>query len=59
MIEENVALAQAIAKECTGENPSPEIVAALLNAITAQSINERLEALTSDLCRAAAVAAGN
>ena len=39
IIKENIALAQAIAKECTGENPSHEIVAALLNAITAQSIN--------------------
>lgn len=50
--------ARTIAVKVFGENPSPEIIAAALNAITAQRMNERLERLTDDLCRAAAVAAG-
>lgn len=58
-IKENLKLAQILAKETFGDNPPPEIIAAVLNAITAQNINDRLEILTSDLCRAAAVAAGD
>jgi hypothetical protein len=58
-IKENLKLAQAIAEETYGVNPPPEIVAAVVNAITAQSINAKLEAMTGDLCQAAAVAAGH
>jgi len=58
-IKANIALAQSIAKESFGENPAPELVAAVLNAVTAQSINDQLESLASDICRAASVAAGN
>lgn len=57
-IKENLMLAQSIAKETFGDNPPPEAIAAVLNAITAQMLNDRLETMTSDLCRAAAVAAG-
>ncbi len=57
-IKENLKLAQSIAKEVFGENPPPEAIAAVMNAVTAQMLNGRLESMTSDLCRAAAVAAG-
>ena len=59
IIKENLKLAQSIAKEIVGENPPAETVAAVMNAITAQMLNDRLESMTSDLCRAASVAAGD
>jgi|NGEPerStandDraft_6_1074524.scaffolds.fasta_scaffold02798_7 hypothetical protein len=58
-IKDNLKAAHALATEIYGENPAPEITAAVLNAIIAQSVNDTLETMTSDLCRAAAVAAGN
>jgi hypothetical protein len=58
-IRENLSLARQIAEQDAGTTPSPEIVAAVLNAITAQGLNDQLKIMTSDLCRAAAVAAGN
>ena len=58
-IKENLLAAQSLAKETFGENPPPEVIAAVLNAITAQSINESLDVLRQDMCRAASVAAGN
>lgn len=59
LIKENLKLAQSLAKETFGENPPAETIAAVMNAITAQMLNDRLESMTSDLCRAAAVAAGD
>ena len=58
-IKENLKIAQSIAQETFGDDPPPEAIAAVLNAITAQTLGERLDAMSSDICRAAAVAAGN
>lgn len=58
-IKENIALAKSIAAETFGENPAPEVIAAVLNAITAERLNDQLKDLASDICRAAAVAAGS
>lgn len=57
-LKEQLKLARTIAEETYGANPPPEIVAAILNALSAQQIGMHLESMTSDLCRAAAVAAG-
>lgn len=57
-IKENLRAAQAIAKEALGDSPPPEAVAAVLNAITAETLGDRLDAMARDICRAAAVAAG-
>lgn len=58
-IEEHIKFAQSIAKEAFGGDPPADVVAAVMNAITAEMLNEQLELRTSDLCRAAAVAAGD
>jgi len=59
LIKNQLKLARTVAEENYGANPPPEIVAAILNAVSAQQIGVHLESMTSDLCRAAAVAAGN
>ncbi len=58
-IKANLQAATAIAKEQFGENPPPEIIAAILNAMTAERINSSLDDMTDKLCQAAAVAAGH
>jgi len=59
MIRDQLKLARVIAEETYGVTPPPEIVAAILNALSAQQIGQHMESMTSDLCRAAAVAAGD
>lgn len=58
-IKEKLQAATALAKESFGENPPPEIIAAVLNAMTAEGINDSLEIMTDKLCQAAAVASGH
>ena len=58
-IREQLKLARLLAEETYGPTPPPEIVAAILNALSAQQIGTHMESMTSDLCRAAAVAAGD
>lgn len=58
-LKDQLKLARSIAEETYGPNPAPEVVAAILNAMSAQEIGLRLQSMTDDLCRAAAVAAGN
>lgn len=58
LIKNQLKLARNIAEETYGANPPPEIVAAILHAMSAQQIGVHLESMTADLCRAAAVAAG-
>ncbi len=58
-IKDQLKLARSIAEETFGPNPPPEVIAAILNAMSAREIGLQLESMTSDLCRAAAVAAGN
>lgn len=57
-IKRELLQAKQLAEEVFGTDTSPEIVAATLNAMTAHKLSERLESMTQDLCRAAAVAAG-
>ena len=56
-IKEDLKLARSVAQEEFGENPPPEAVAAVMNAITAQRLDKSLETMADTLCRAAAVAA--
>lgn len=57
-IKDQLLEAQKIAAEVFGTNPPPEIIAAVMNAQTAQKLDARFEHLADDICRAAAVAAG-
>lgn len=50
-IKDQLKLARTIAEEAYGPNPPPEMVAAILNAESAQQIGVHLGAMTSDLCR--------
>lgn len=59
VIRDQLKLARVIAGEMYGVTPPPEIVAAILNALSAQQIGLHVESMTTGLCCAAAVAAGD
>jgi hypothetical protein len=59
VIRDQLKLARLMAEESYGAAPPPEIVASILNALSAQQIGSHMESMTYDLCRAAAVAAGD
>ncbi len=51
-IKENLSQAQGIARETFGENPPPEIVAAVLNALTAQKHASQLSDAAKEVSNA-------